>query len=770
MTRVPSESDNIDRGWQQTAPEGRTRRGLYAWRAFVSILFLVAFAGLLYFLLPSPTTHWLVLQSNALRVLDGPAVPVGGKELDLLEPLTVQHRGIFRRSYEWLYERLFGSTDQLTPTHDQLLASPQALDGISKSLEELPKSIDDSDRLIVYVAAHGVSYQGRPYLVCNNFDPAEPLDGLVDVSVLLSAMNHIEADTKLLILDAGQLDYDPGMGIVANDFPRLLQEAAQKTQDNNLRVLCSHSSGQRSHKSPVLGVSLFGMYVVEGLRGAADGVLDKDGKKNESVTINELTKFVTASLAAEVPQSLSKGAAQTPMLVTMDTSGGDPELLSTGRFEPTLDEGESQQLVRHVAARVPRGGEPEASAPATRGYLARLAEPNVQAGPPSAAPNAKPSGEGAAVAGEKSAASEAAPEDSETTPEEAAEEANRQLRALLDLAWRVRDELAGATGDADPLRLRPVDVAPHLWRELQEELIGYEQILLGGDQAAITSTVERLKATLAKFWVPQNDQQVLVHDLVQIKAGQGQPRAVPAPIEMRQLKSLALADFLADQFVSDTAAQIDALRTVLDGLVDANPDELAAKLAELKPTADFDRYYELRLVKPIVTAGNIEPSLALLALQARRDGEKVAAAALWDADWLLADVAAADRLRLAGERHMLDQIGSGWQSQAREFLQRAMDRYTEAAAKREVHRRTVRLRNDLVFRAPYYVRAQRDAASTDAVAAFLARLNELCSALDDPDEYRANQIAQLSADLTGPPGSTQFCGNTSNSAIARSPR
>ena len=117
--------------------------------------------------------------------------------------------------------------------------------------------------------------------------------------------------------------------------------------------------------------------------------------------------------------------------------------------------------------------------------------------------------------------------------------------------------------------------------------------------------------------------------------------------------------------------------------------------------------------------------------------------------WIEKQVETADRIRLAGERMLLDSLGADRRELAASSLRQALDLYDRAADDAATVGDAVRLENDLLDRATYYVASCRPAAvspSPDApvpadVAALLDRLAHLSAALDAPDPaYRA--IAQ----------------------------
>jgi len=69
---------------------------------------------------------------------------------------------------------------------------------------------------------------------------------------LLAQLRECRAATKLLLLDAGRIEYNPRRGLVENDFPTRLVEQVEQLGDSRLWVLVSQADGQRSHFSQAL--------------------------------------------------------------------------------------------------------------------------------------------------------------------------------------------------------------------------------------------------------------------------------------------------------------------------------------------------------------------------------------------------------------------------------------------------------------------------------------------------------------------------------------
>ena len=720
-------------GWQESRPQkGPPRVRLYLRRATLLLLFLVLLSALAYFLVSPwfrPRTHLVVLPAGAVPVLQGTPVAGAGDENALFDPLqsVLQfHRG---------------------EHFDDLLSSRNQLDRLSNRLAELqirepfaPAWMFGAlrwpgDRVILYVNAHGVTFNDGPFLVCGNFDPSEPEQGLYPVQRLLTQIRAgLPRDvTKLLVLDAGQLDFDPRLGIIVNDFSRRLNELVAQTGDDKLWVLSSHSTGQKSHRSSLRGGSLFGASVAEGLQGEAD--LDADG----SVDTLELEQFVSQQVSAWVDEATEGEQGQNPLL-RWGGEGNVPraDVLSLGGGRAVSEPDLPQEFaVERPAVR-------------SRGLLARTARVSEtslsaeQAGP-----------EDSAAAGMSQAPSP--PDDDGSVVEAAADKAGdeaedqeakvrQQLGELIAAAWRWRDHTDTADRDLASLS-RVIDNTPHLWRELQEELVAYEHALQRGAETDFASMLTVLETALPGLF---QTSQVEPGSVPGLMLADRQPGLRDHPFELSDLRSLALAKLARNRGWHEPAEEIDELLAELDGLIRMPAQEFTEWVAAPSWQPAHDQYYELRLLKELAGVAGVEPKLFQLALRTRRECERVAALEPWCGQWLPRELDSADRLRLAGERQLFDQIGTAWPQRAESYFAQALAicQANETLVARI--RMASRLRNDLVFRAPYYVRWHRLQQSDDSLlqlADFLETLLNLADVLDTPAPGQLDSVSSLSRKL-----------------------
>ena len=88
------------------------------------------------------------------------------------------------------------------------------------------------------------------------------------VEKVLDRLSRLPASkNKVLILDATQVTAHWPLGMLANTFAPALQQMEDRIlQIPNLVVLSSSGSEQRSWTNPEWGTTVFGHYLIEGMR------------------------------------------------------------------------------------------------------------------------------------------------------------------------------------------------------------------------------------------------------------------------------------------------------------------------------------------------------------------------------------------------------------------------------------------------------------------------------------------------------------------------
>ncbi len=749
--------------WEPKPATGAGRRGgrwlrRIAWTA--AALLLLAWLGwLLVTPFVHPRTHLVLLSGDVVSVDASPAaVPADYVIEDLRELLRLKdvlHQGLL---------------DQ--PATPLVLGSLNSADEMQQLADRLNERVTGrGDVMLIYVSAHGLTQDGDAWLLASGANWRAPLGGRYRLSSLLAQLRQCRAATKVLLLEAGRLDYDPLRGLLDNDFPCRLADQVHELGDPSLWVLVSHGAAQRSHLSPALRRSVFGYFLSVGLSGAADADQDR------AIDLGELNEFVTSGVAGWVRETTGGAAQQTPVLlwgggevppsrslpmllaVPRKSSGGaaavpavdhsqsvakaqaspatSAELQEEGRRE--LDELISRSVVRatpqgqlgqyinetvqSLLAQAGGAAEPpadeskaansakdsqetataakDAAAADVAGGPPPPAEPKVTVEPKStaeaskveqAAPPAKTSPAGAAA--QPPQAAPAAP------PITAAERA--ALAAQLDRAWRLRDELIAADRPA----ARPLDYAPHLWRQLESRLLVLDRRLRTGylpAAAELAAPLADLIETLQAIAAPAPPA-TLAADSLAGRINAARPGQALANVEPR---SIALAERSAADGGPPLSAELARLAGQLDRLIAAgNRTDLEALAKSLQP--GHDRYFELRIARWLAQRGELDFRLVQLLLEATRASGQAAAFADPHAprEESLSETEAieqADRLRLAAERQMFTAAAGADRDALIASLNAALGAYRTAIADQQSRRTAERLAADVWRALPHYL-------------------------------------------------------------------
>ena len=302
------------------------------------------------------------------------------------------------------------------PTVLEALQTSAGIATLENRLSGIP--VRPNDTLILYVSAHGVSDGATAYLLCSDYlrdaqrRPASP--SRHKLRDLLDQIRRCPAKLKLLILDVGHLDSDPRLGMFVNEFPRLLEEelTGAEAADSRLWVLTANRQFETSRVSTSAGRSVFGYFVAEGLKGAAD----RDG--NGIVELDELSDYVRTGVADWVHWDSDGLVTQTPWLL-QDGKGSTDQPPAGLELLPVSDQGDPET----DPAAEPADGQADS-------------DPKAQA------------------------------------------KRRKEVRQLLAKAWQLHDRMQDRTG-TEPWS--PVDYAPHLWRQYQGLLLGYEMRYRSGE-------------------------------------------------------------------------------------------------------------------------------------------------------------------------------------------------------------------------------------------------------------------------------------------------
>lgn len=506
--------------------------------------------------------------------------------------------------------------------------------------------------LVVYVSAHGVSRDDKPYLLV----AGRPGDGefrwqAYPASEILEAMATCPSPHKLLILDVTRIDADFEIGLLGNDFVELfktqwnaLEARSQSHADDgqprihgSLWVLISSDFAERSWTSRRFGQSPFGRAVAYALRGAETldtGDLKGRPQKDLYISARELTDFVKGQVSGWAPAHRG-GVTQTPILLD---HGDDFPLVSV---DHRIDSPVRFDNVWRPNVDDEKGG----------------IAPKIFTPPAEPMPLAKVLEE---VAKEKEKLQKAVADNK--AGEATVQDVEASVVAVLDSLWWLRDEIQAQAPSTMALR-------PNETTTFEEGLLSAERRLLGGQ---ILDTAESLLDLGESIGRAASD-------------GQGQ---TPIPWSI----------------VSANDPEGQKKRDLLDKFVD---DPGANKKAFLEEAADFD-FVEAALLRAIVQDWDYLPQeewvdapavkAAYLARKAAEErGGSVDPRLL---SMVQQDLDETDQLRREGERALL--LGRG--AQARDQLSRAKTNYDNLRGRVATAREDWNVVRETVRRIVHYIR------------------------------------------------------------------
>lgn len=415
-------SSQPHRSWRAAGDKSLAARPRSAakWLATLAALVLLgAFAWIVWQRWPSrlPTTHFVAILTGETHKFTVPPIPLAAEDLAPLQQSPP-------RSFQYLDLSELQEADKIADLGQRLSA----------------KKIGRKDVLVVYLSACGVSDGDAPLLLCRDYDLESKDLARYPVDKLLSGMQQSDAGTKLLVLDTGWIISDPRLGMVLNEFPRLLLDRVQRWQDPTLWVLLTSSLEQSPQFLPAERRTVFGRGFVDGLRGAADS-RDHGGNGDGFVSLDELFPFVMERCQRET------SGLQTPVLI----HSGQP-LEAVTRIPSGL------RLCRADESAKPGDAQPS---PAKKTEPQPPAAQPVASSKPDAAKSSTPTG---AKQDRKPEPVAAAASADARAPEDAG-----RLRQTIDEAWQLRDALESLHGDANAWS--PAEFAPAAWREFNALLL-----------------------------------------------------------------------------------------------------------------------------------------------------------------------------------------------------------------------------------------------------------------------------------------------------------
>jgi hypothetical protein len=239
------------------------------------------------------------------------------------------------------------------------------------------------DNLLIYIKAHGVSLNGKAFLLDGRFALREH-DGRLAIEDILARVGESPARIKLLVLDTGHIESDPHMGMLTNEFTELVAQAVAKMPpEQNVWVLTSNSLYEQAQVSLKDRRSALGYYLARGLEGAADGVRD-GAKPDELVQLDELYQYVREHVTQYARLISSDLQTQTPLLLRAGkgrVSDIPPEVLlriDEARLA-AQKQPEQEAAKKKIAGQMPAANQGNLLRPTAAGVLALALAGNQQA-------------------------------------------------------------------------------------------------------------------------------------------------------------------------------------------------------------------------------------------------------------------------------------------------------------------------------------------------------------------------------------------------------
>ncbi|MGI9458425.1 MAG: hypothetical protein ACR2NF_00365, partial [Pirellulales bacterium] len=738
--------------WREQNKSPATKRRTRMIRRVIIVSVIALLSALLFsFLFPpffNPSTHVVLMGTGINKNYQTPFIPFVKEDQDAFKEID----GIL--------------------VHDQAQAwsSRRNAESLVDSVKE--QGVQSGDQLIIYLTAHGiVDADGNAFLLCDDFDVDKQSRTRVLINDLLDELSNCDAATKILILNAGQIDYDPRLGVFVNDFPERLKAAVEQCGDSSLWVYCSHQSLQYSQVSHAVQRSIFGLFIAEGLKGAAD--IDQ----NRDVDLRELALFTSANVASWV-QQLSAGVARQdpillraseasftplPTLVTLDptrppyrfdvSSFFPPEEFETSaavvasssnRFTGVLRRRDAQSKENGTSVSRGAAGQSNGDSPSpTSGAETAVAKTDEPGKTPDIANAADTEASKPANQDETKSAEHSSRKNAGKATDFNSERA--EAMRLLAAAWKKRDQTANSWSETMPAD-NPVENWPHIWHEYQSELAGMGQRLRGGDgidPGTISALLEGDKPKAAGSRKSTSSTSSTWNPL-----GYSDPRAISESIPTLGLAQLVFGDD-SDEIGVDVAGLHVSLGKA------TRKDLVAWVKANATPTSH--QYRELLFLEKLIDNPTLPWELVQKAARTCLHGERVAALDLLAPGWARKKIGKADSWRFGAEALLVTQIGPDWQDRVVRGLEKAGEIYRAAELDLFEVRKAQHLRDVLIVQAPAWIHLHRrvgtcnlydDPSGEPQLLVMLKQLNDLISILSQPGVDQQEALAEAVSKLS----------------------
>ena len=656
-------------------------------------------------------------------------------------------------------------------------------------------SADSSDVLIVYLATRNRVDDGDAYIELNvrrEFMNA----GESRLDEFLRTLSRADASVKLLVIDAGRFESDSSKGMMLNEFPHLLEQAIAKINDPKLWVLCSNRSLEHSHVSRALERSVFGWFVVLGLKGAADFNRDRN------IDLDELTRYVSTQVSEFVRQTTGGTQTQLPALIwgggPLTPKQSLPVLLPIGRSTDAMSTDDPEQWVQSARQQSLSASVLSVSdGPLTFSPRSELASPGAAVNSrisqrvTSIVPSGLnlrgigtintnsstalkaievPAGDQASKPPTPAAvdASTAAPADAVPTDSAGQSAANGKLpekksqfetKDAIELAklfaevWELRDELELGRTDG----LNPSISAPEEWRRLVDHLLLQERLF----RAARISKLFQISSIVKT--IREGLRSLSRNEILAFKPGQDgrtselvrqiHDRMNQHPVNTVLPVSFGMAELIARQTGHSIHPDLQMMIAEWDQLIEQGTEPaFQAWLAKKSPIAGG--LAEMRLSRLLAAESDLGWPTKQFALRVCRVAEKTATTTLDCAMWVGSEFEEGERLRKLGERTLLDRLGHDRESEGLKWLRQALAKYEQAASNLEEIRFAGQICDRLTVRLPLYIKWHNDSCRSTGcmpqhmdIHRLADDLEQLSRKLDAPVPSQLNEIQNLSMRL-----------------------
>jgi hypothetical protein len=200
----------------------------------------------------------------------------------------------------------------------RLDVKPRPLQNVEEWAQDLHKI--RARTMILFFAVHGGADSKGAFLLPQGAVSADALSNGTPTSSVLRLEAVFERLKKtppsqqiLMVLDCDQLSASPPLGMLHNDFIHELQRLEDMIVEiPNLVVLTSTNIDQHSWVCEEVGKTIFAHFLIEGLKGAADGAASGTHERDGRINAFELYKYVASNVAEWTRRN--RDAEQTPAL------------------------------------------------------------------------------------------------------------------------------------------------------------------------------------------------------------------------------------------------------------------------------------------------------------------------------------------------------------------------------------------------------------------------------------------------------------------------